>query len=386
MTPFGRQTVSAGLLAAQMLAEAPAPLPQFDKWELFRALCRARVCFGISDRDLTVLNALLTFHKPAALEDAEAMVVFPSNKALAERAHGMAESTLRRHLAALVKAGLVLRHDSPNGKRFARRGADGTVEQAFGFDLRPLLVRAQEIMEAGERVRVHADELKRLRETCVLVCRDAVKLLVYGKDTMPAAVNWDALDDRLRLSQRALRRKLDRDELETLKDDLEEVLRKIQDAVMPRAETKNMSGKDAKNERHQQNSSTETYVSEPSQEIGEGAGQGGEPPIPLVLVLKGCGEIQSYRTEPIESWDDLVRAAEFVRGMMGISPDAWEDAVQVMGAASAAVTLACMLERMDSINVPGGYLRALTQKAALGAFSTGPMVMALLNGGGKQAA
>ena len=58
----------------------------------------------------------------------------------------MSEPTLRRHLAALVEAGLIIRRDSPNGKRYARR-VDEEVAQAFGFDLAPLVARAAEFEE-----------------------------------------------------------------------------------------------------------------------------------------------------------------------------------------------------------------------------------------------
>jgi hypothetical protein len=39
--------------------------------------------------------------------------------------------------ASVVEAGLVIRRDSPNGKRYARRGEGGRIEQAFGFDTPP---------------------------------------------------------------------------------------------------------------------------------------------------------------------------------------------------------------------------------------------------------
>jgi replication initiation protein RepC len=63
--------------------------------------------------------------------------------------------------------------------------------------------------------------------------------------------------------------------------------------------------------------------------------------------------------------------------MLGISPSAWEDACRAMGPEEAAVVLLAMLERFNEIRSPGGYLRALTAKAGQGAFSCGPMVMAL---------
>ena len=62
------------------------------------------------------------------------------------------------------------------------------------------------------------------------------------------------------------------------------------------------------------------------------------------------------------------------------------EAVRLMGPAVAAVVLACILQDADRIRQPGGYLRALSRRAAEGAFSPGPMVMALLRREEVQAA
>ncbi len=141
-TPFGRRPASLAQIAAQArlrdameAARAPgsnAPAA-VNKWHLFRTLTEIRERLGVSDRALSVLNALLTFHPETALalgdEDGgvDDLVVYPSNRQLSLRAHGMAEVTLRRHLAALVEAGLIVRRDSPNGKRYARRGPRGNL-------------------------------------------------------------------------------------------------------------------------------------------------------------------------------------------------------------------------------------------------------------------
>lgn len=45
------------------------------------------------------------------------MIVFPSNKAICARLNGTPCSKMRRHLSRLVEAGLLMRRDSPNGKR-----------------------------------------------------------------------------------------------------------------------------------------------------------------------------------------------------------------------------------------------------------------------------
>ncbi len=52
-----------------------------------------RHVFDITDRDLEVLSAPLSFHKGDPLSDNESLVVLPSNESLSERAHSMQEST-----------------------------------------------------------------------------------------------------------------------------------------------------------------------------------------------------------------------------------------------------------------------------------------------------
>lgn len=54
-----------------------------------------------------------------------------------------------------------------------------------------------------------------------------------------------------------------------------------------------------------------------------------------------------------------------------------------MGAEDAAATLAAMLERFTEIRSPGAYLRNLSAKAAMNAFSSGPMVLAIARRGGS---
>ena len=72
-----------------------------------------------------------------------------------------------------------------------------------------------------------------------------------------------------------------------------------------------------------------------------------------------------------------------VRSMLGVSPSAYQEACETMGPENAAVAIACILERAGHINSAGGYLRDLTNRAARGEFSLGPMVMALLRLNGE---
>lgn len=113
--------MSFDILATQFAAQKIKSTPATDKWKLYRSVCEARPLLGVTDRSLAVLNALLSFYPKSELAGDADLVVFPSNAQLSLRAHGMAEQTLRRHLSALVDAGLIIRKDSPNGKRYARK-------------------------------------------------------------------------------------------------------------------------------------------------------------------------------------------------------------------------------------------------------------------------
>ena len=381
-TPFGRRPVTAGLVARVAANRQAAEIETTDKWSLFRELSSARVAFGLKDRTLLVLNALLSFLPGKTLDTGKALVVFPSNLALADRAHGMAESTLRRHLSLLVETGLIARHDSPNGKRYAHRNSRGEIARAFGFDLRPLLLRSAEIIRTAEELRTQKEALRSIRERIVLMKRDALKFTLYAQDSALPGPWLDVLDQISHVHTQ-LRRKLALGDLQDIEAALGKLLCEIRRELA--IETTELSASDGQNGRHYQNSDKDLFESEQRNEKGDNpTGPAPQTPkpqphMPLHMVLEACPDILPYCDTSPQNWRDLIGAAGFVRGMMGISPTAWEDAQRDMGAEAAAVTLACILQRFADIKNPGGYLRSLSAKAALGRFSTGPMVMALLN-------
>ena len=99
---------------------------------------------------------------------------------------------------------------------------------------------------------------------------------------------------------------------------------------------------------------------------------------PLGLVLNACPDVAEFAREGICSWRDLADTAEKIRPMLGISPDAWREAREVMGDEAAAVTVAAILQRAEHIKSPGGYLRALVERKRRGEFSLGPVLQALM--------
>ncbi|MCT4368823.1 replication initiation protein [Yangia mangrovi] len=386
ITPFGRtaDAVLGSLRARQQAADAPCPI---DKWQILRDLTAARKSFELSDRDITLLQALLSFHPEAKLDAAQSLVVHPSNETICARANGMPNSTMRRHLARLIDAGLLIRRDSPNGKRYARRVAGEKI--AFGFDLSPLLQRAAEIAGRAEEARELDARTKALRETASLLRRDLAALADLGRIEFPDGP-WDALSDLARLTARELRRKLDLETLENIERNLREAV--LRATRLFDIETPEMSSSADRNEQHQQKSLKESLDSERgaedtavpmaditscNDEAPQPAEKPAAPPPPLRLVLGTCSEIAVFSPDPIHDWHSLIRAADKIRPMTGISDSAWTDAKAVMGAEQAAATLCAMLQRFSEIRNPGGYLRHLTGKAREGSFSSSRMVLAL---------
>ena len=153
-----------------------------DKWKVIRALGEARTRFALSDRSIAVLEALVSVLPGKELDASRAMVVFPSNAELSARTNGMAPATLRRHLAALVAADLILRRDSPNGKRYCRRDDSGQVESAFGFDLAPLALSAAAIFEACDAAKAESRARSLLKGEITIHQRDVSKLVSAAQE------------------------------------------------------------------------------------------------------------------------------------------------------------------------------------------------------------
>ena len=46
-TPFGRRSVTLGMLATQMMSRQIDPAKTVDKWKIYRALCEAGRCSAL---------------------------------------------------------------------------------------------------------------------------------------------------------------------------------------------------------------------------------------------------------------------------------------------------------------------------------------------------
>jgi replication initiation protein RepC len=401
-TPFGRRTLSLAVVASQAIARERGPDKSAHKWTVFRAVCAAKARLGLTERALAVLDALLSFH-PETVLSGENLIVFPSNEQLALRAHGMPASTLRRQLAILVDAGIVLRRDSPNGKRYARKGRDGAIAQAFGFDLAPLVVRAEEFEALAEEVRAADLALRLTREKITLLRRDIAKMIATGiEEGVPTRRagqgacgqgpgDWAEIHALYRGLVGRIPRTATQAELSPIAEDLALLAEEILSVLEFHVKETIPSANESQSERHKQNSNPNSppelepgFQKSPAAAVAPNPQTSGvaearmETGFPLGMVLEACPDILDYARDGIASWRDFLAAVALIRPMLGVSPSAFEEAQAVMGERQAATVLAAILQRGAAISSAGGYLRDLTRKAEAGAFSTGPMIMALI--------
>jgi len=392
-TPFGRRPMTLALVRRQRSVGEIEVGKKADKWKVYRDASTAYERLGLQSNSLAVLDALLSFYPDVELREDAQMIVFPSNQQLCLRAHSMAGATLRRHIALLVDAGLIVRKDSANGKRYARKDREGEIETAFGFDLSPLLARSEELATLAQDVAAEQKAFRKAKEN-LTICRRNVRKLITAAIEEGVSGDWQAAEDAyIGIVARMKRSPTMTDVTEILGE-----MELLQEEVLNQLEIQEFSqiksSNTALNEQHIQNSKPDSINEfEPSSEHELGAKLSKKPnrqaeplkTFPLGLVLKACPTFVDYaKGGSIGNWREMMTAAVTVRSMLGVSPSAYQDACDAMGPENAAVAIACILERAGHIESAGGYLRDLTRRTERGEFSLGPMLIALLkaNAGG----
>ncbi|WP_079211230.1 plasmid replication protein RepC [Brucella pituitosa] len=363
------------------------------EWQGFRNACLARTLPGLQDRALAVLNALLTFCAESELWTESGLIVFPSKAQLTARANGISGATLRRAIASLIEAGLIERHDSPNGKRYAHRDKSGQVKKAFGFSLAPLVVRASELALKADQVSEETRKFRRAKEALSICRRDVRKLITTAMEEGLDG-DWVRMEAIFVMIVSRIPRNATRLDLEAILEEMTMLREETLNLLEVGVKAQNLSTNDSQNDCHKQNSNTESnFEFEPCSENEQGANDSAipsrvSPPtkaFPLPIILQACPEIVNFGPAgSIDNWRELMLSAVTVRSMLGISPSAYEDACDVMGQENVAVVVACILERAGEINSAGGYLRDLTARAKRGEFSLGQVLMALLRSDGQR--
>jgi len=162
-------------------AAKSTPKPQ---WKVLGDLVTGMRYLPINAGAVATLRALLSCRMDSGT------IVYAGNRSLAKRADGMQERTLTRHLSHLCKTGFLVRKNSPNGKRFAKKRTQGKVE-VFGIDLAPLFERATELAILARRAEEEDRLIAHMRDTL-----SELRYLLQENDLAPDLVEDLSLQRR----------------------------------------------------------------------------------------------------------------------------------------------------------------------------------------------
>ncbi|MCO6425582.1 replication protein C [Sinorhizobium meliloti] len=363
-------------------------------------LAQSLTCTGlINGTESHLLVALINTAPAESFDKSGRPIVFKSNQQLAFEI-GRSIGRVSRMLSRLFDAGLITMQDSGNYKRYPIRNGDGEITDGCGIDLRILIVRYSELDELVRQVRAE----KKAADAALRRYRGALRNARYALSAA-AELSAQVLDrigsriERVREvveaagkgSSGMLRRATAI--LEWLVERLMQLPRRSAEV----SETNNMTCPhvengmhtqittphpfdDSREERRSANAEQSHLLKAGSaskwafeESLRRGRSEINQPRrlpqamVALQDVLSAVPALKTYGFAP-SSWADLARAVPLMCRFAGISEDARARAVEQMGEQQAAVAVAVTLEKYDrqEVSSPGGYLRAMTDRARAG--------------------
>ena len=409
MKHTGWRKPTPGLGIAEQLAQAGEQIA-VPKTRAFVAVKRVGAHIGLKAGDMMLLDTLGAFTQAQDWEEGQRPIVWASNAYLMEQT-GFSLSALKRHARRLAETGVISFQDSPNGKRWGRRDADGRIIEAYGFDLSPLSARVEEFEELHAELQAERELCQRLKRQ-ITVARRMIRARIEAAVSSALRGPWTQLTglfqellDRLprrheaseqlarlltwfkELQERVEAAYLKATEVvqpvENTPETKEQVLKKIQE-MNPREVTSDphilitnqLNPVTSNSSEHEEvaavvpNAQPEDQVDRDLEEwVAEVRKK--RAALDLPTVMQACPEFASWARNMggfLKDWGDLHRVAGQLRPMIGVSEHAWNVAQDRLGKQVATAALALVFEKhcAGEVSSPGGYLRGMVEKAGAG--------------------
>lgn len=383
----GRRRLSAAMLEAEAeLTHEPADYPA--RREVLGLLKSLRGALPVS---AAAANTLIVMIEHTRAEDWTAMetpFVYAHNETLLNWT-GVSLATLRRHIRELAEARFLVAQDGRNGQRGKRW--QGTEAQRTGFNLASLRHRWQDLIALSRAEARRREELSFLRQE-IASLNEQVRLLSDALD-QPTIIAEARRLMRLRLMTNepaklhALHGQMAAHlvAIQAIQAQQETTVDNLASAMPHPAEMRPMG---AQNETHytntENNLSLKKVVSvaacsrnrieamrrEPLDDPGESPRLGRESALrgfkgTAQFYLGICTALREICPTATPSAEQLVDAAEYLSGQIGISYHAWVQGCGVLGrlqAAVAVIIMASRLERQAVIHARDAYFRALVER------------------------
>ncbi|SHN06299.1 plasmid replication protein RepC [Roseibium suaedae] len=407
--------VSAGILASAHLAGLD-DRPVVAKRDISLVLKRVSPALGIDGTTYHVLDILLGLVQSDDFQAGRRPVVAISNQRLADYTQ-RSTRTVARCLKKLVEAGILAYRDSSTGRRFVYRGHAGEPEQAFGLDFTPTCFNLEAFKEQADAFQRRLRQQQAAKRAVIRHSRAIVDLVnAMG----PEFADFETRCEEIRLREGV--ELIDRAEL--LKALYLEALEAVHEmhkdqnsnekttcegdiSVIPLPITSHPDSLTCKkertcsNEQENKSKSDNGYAVEmafekkpsgggnPSQQAnkpadtsrsekstvsattpGINAGKTNLDGVSIGLLQSACSTVQAEIGASFSSWPAICDAAEDLRVLIGLSPAGYLSAVERQGRYLAAACLAVVAEKAlrdpEQISSPGGYFRAMIDRAGEG--------------------
>ncbi|MCP4081055.1 MAG: replication protein C [Planctomycetaceae bacterium] len=400
------------LQKAEKLAEAGEQL-SIPKNRSVTAVKRVAAAIGVKSQDLLLLDTLCAFTQPQDWEEGRRPIIWASNDYLMEQT-GFSLTTLKRHGKRLAELGIIAFKDSANGKRWGRRGDDGYIVEAYGFDLAPMAARAEEFELLSEQIQEERSLCQAVKRQ-ITVARRMIRSKIEAAITVSLTSAWrdfhasyHKLIDMIPGRKEASERLLDvLDGFKALQGKVEEAFAEMfsdksvhegpSEAVEISSFSRNVDPREPVdgphilttkhlnlvnsniNEKRKKNQPSPKLLppienDRPEKEInwGTGASRKLKSEVEISTVMAACPSFAEMARNLgggyIRDWNEFHRAAGKIRPIAGISEDAWNIAQKVLGPWVAAAAIALIFDKHSSgeVSSPGGYLRGMVDKAKAG--------------------
>jgi replication initiation protein RepC len=384
--PTGFRRLTPGLMKVDQAAERFAGLPDgvTVHGQLLAAFKAAAPRLGLAPRLVHAIDWLFRFTQPQDWERGARPLVWPS-ALLQQEALGVSETQAKRLNRHLIERGLITMKDSPNGKRYGRRDAQGRIVEAYGFDLSPLAARYQEFVRLAEEGRAAREAMGRLRRRATIARKGIVQIIETARDYDLKGEEWLTLDHEAR----AIRLELKRAETP---DNMERGVVSLEWRQQQARNHLEMLLKDVKKIPSQSEIAPHQYTYKPTpypqQDTVIASNTSSEPqedlvPLPAAPELRMRSEkgmvhgirpdelvwlaprLKPYLRRPNPTWPEIIDAADWLRHDLDVSKPLWGDACLTMGRELAAVALAIVSTKDPDHfrTTPGGYFHGMVQKA-----------------------
>ena len=295
-------------------------------------------------------------------------MVYASNASLQARCDGIDERTLRRRLAHLCEVGLIVRHQSPNRKRYVVRGMQGEPVLSYGFDLSPLRDNLNRIRAIGEEQRATDLQTKVLKA----LLRDRLYKLAE------AGFRPETDDLRVEALQKMLRRKTDVATLEAAIKALNSCIPALPEVIEIHKQSTDLTDSLGQNDRHIQSSNKEyieeTSVAKTNQKIERHAET---TDVTLEECIEAARSAMEFAQAPPKTWTDVAKLTNQLAPAIGVQTGQLLRTREALGERGTCLAILGIVEAFARIKEPSRYLNTLITKASQSSLNLARMFRSL---------